>query len=108
MEHFHASHYVISHLAWACFAHFDGKNKDRRSGSHTFEGSTLPRLPDSGLHPEISGYFEVDWIFLGNLFLEKYLWKNIWGDFRELINLFLGNVHWQAEACLFKRLKLNA
>ena len=32
---------------------------------------------DAGSYPEISGFFEVGGIFLGNLFLEKYLAKNL-------------------------------
>ena len=33
MKHFHASHYIICHLAWTSVAHFDGNNKDRRKES---------------------------------------------------------------------------
>ena len=34
-------------------------------------------LPDSGFYPKISGFFEADGIFLGNLFLVKNLGKNL-------------------------------
>ena len=45
-------------------------------------------------------------IFLGNLFLEKYLGKNL-GNFQGAAIFILRNVHLQAEARFVKRLKLN-
>ena len=49
-------------------------------------------LPDSGMYPEISGFYEVDGIFLGIYFGEN-ISGNISGIFRELMNSFSGNFH---------------
>ena len=49
-------------------------------------------------YPEISGFFVIGGIFLGNLFLEKYLAKNL-GNPQGAVKYCLGDVHWQAEAC---------
>ena len=68
--------------------------------------SCLSGLPDSGFYPESSEFFEVDGTFLRNLFLEKYLCKNL-GKFQEADTFIFGECSLASRCVPFQKAEIE-